>query len=139
MIKKTYFIYANNKPITDSYILLPIQDIEKIPNGSADEIICNCIDSIQFNDRDKLISILINKVKINGLVIIQNIDLYILCKYIMNNTISIDQANTIISSSASLVDDYTMEDMIQKISNAKILDSLYDNIQRIITLQRISK
>lgn len=139
MIKKTYFIYANNKPLVDSYILLSIQDIEKIPNGSADEIICNCIDSIQFNDRDKLLSLLINKVKINGLVVIQSIDLYIFCKYIINNRISIDQANTIINSSASLSDDLTMEDTINKISGAKILDTLYDNLQRVITIQRVSR
>lgn len=139
MIKKTYFIYSNNKPNTENYLYYSIQQIDQIPNGSADEVVCNCIDSVQFNDRKKLISILVNKVKMNGVVVLQSVDLYILCKYIMNNNISLEQANSIISMSASLSDDQHNESMISDISNAKILDTLYDGFQRILTIQRISK
>lgn len=139
MIKKAYFIYGHNKPDTDNYEYYSISELDKIINGSADEIICDCIDAIPFYDRSKLISILISKVKLNSLVIIISNDIYILSKYIMNGLISIEEANRIIATSTSLVDDVTNEAIINNISNIKILDTLYDNFKRTITLQRISK
>ncbi len=139
MIKKTLFVYSNNKPNTESYTYCHIQELDKIHNGSIDEIICNCIDSVLLKDRIKLLSILVSKVKINGLVVIQSIDLYILCKFIMNNSISIEAANNIIYPASSLVDDATTEEILSQLNNINILDSIYDNINRVTTIQRISK
>lgn len=139
MIKKTIFVFNNTKPDVESYIYCHIQELDKIPNGSADEIICNCIDNLSYKDRQRLLTILVNKVKLDGLVVIQNTDLYLFAKYVMNNLLSIEQANEIILSSSSMVDDNDTETAVQKISNAKILDTIYDRFQRVVTIQRTTK
>lgn len=140
MIKKTIFVYANNKPTSESsYEYYHIMEIDKMINGSIDEILCDCIDLVPFVDRPKLVTILLSKLKIDGTLILKCNDLYTLCKYIMNNKISIEQANLILGSSASITDDSYNEHILNEITNAKILDTLYDGFARTITLQRISK
>jgi hypothetical protein len=68
-------ICISDKHKTDGYLNVPAEQINQIINGSIDEILFRNIDSLDFNDRIPVVSALLNKMKYNGVLILEFLDL----------------------------------------------------------------
>jgi hypothetical protein len=137
MSKYIYVHTVDNNPIQDAK-KVNINDIKLISNGSVENIICDCLDSLMITDRISSTNELLKKIKIGGKIHLRFINLQLFGKHCYLNKLPFDRINTIINNIRSIVDDAHIEEILN-INNNFVLNSVvYDGIVENVILERIS-
>jgi 2-polyprenyl-3-methyl-5-hydroxy-6-metoxy-1,4-benzoquinol methylase len=86
--------------ITDYTSVLP-QELNNIPDGSVEEILC--LDTIDYiSNKSDIFTILAKKLKYNGTIIIHGIELYLVCKAFSDGELTFDETNNFLSGKSLL-------------------------------------
>jgi len=137
MSKYIYVYSVDNNPVQDAK-KVNISDIKLISNGSADNIICDCLDVLTLNDRILHTSELLKKIKVGGKLHLRFINLQLFSKYCYLNKLELDKINNIIANIRSIVDDSHIEEILSVNNNFKLDSVVYDGMIQNVVLERVS-
>lgn len=87
MINEINVISAAEQEVS-GYNNILVQNIPEITNGYVKSIICNCLDTLSFNDRNILFLELLNKLCINGVMSIKFVSLSLLPNKIISGDLT---------------------------------------------------
>lgn len=134
---KTIYIYNFYPPSIQNTEQHHINNLSLIANGSADLILCDCLDSMNLSDRISRMSEIFSKLKINGKVIFKSINLNIFAKHIVEDKLNIENINSILSTINSMVDDNFIDVLLEKHKNMSIIEHINNGLEKTMTIQRL--
>jgi len=131
---KIYIEHAKSIGIgLNDEVSLGINDLQDVENSSCLSInLNNVLDSVEFNARFEVVKLAISKLRYNGILNIDGVDIICLSNYILGHLINLEQANSYLLSNVSLDSIYNMSTKI-KLLNMGIeetgLDGFYYKIK----------
>lgn len=95
---KHYFIHNHNMKIyTNDDIPITLEELSMIEEGSCEYIdINNYLDFIPYQERDKVLSVVLKKIKHGGKVSIDGFEIVAIAQFICNYKLDIDNANDVL-------------------------------------------
>jgi len=136
---KDRVVYVHNglAPSVNETECQHINNLAMLSNGSVDVIICDCLDSIVMSDRLERLNEMIAKIKVNGKIVLKTINLKIFAKYILQDKLSINDINDALASVKSMLDDSSMDEVLERYPNIRMVESINDGLGKILTLKRV--
>ena len=134
-MKKVY-IYNVDNNIIDNVEKVHVSNIDMIPNGSCSVIVCDCLDSIDLQNRINLFDQILKKAGIGCSVILKFISLKLFGKYIYNDKLDTAQINQLLNICRSMIDESTFNQMLNSYNNFTIKENTYTGLMRQVTLER---
>lgn len=116
---------------------ISIDELNTIPNGSIKHIYCEILDSIDFDNREKLQSEILKKVMVDGTIYLRLLNSTLLAKKIIRQEIDLKTLNDVIFNTFSIIDNSTIISWMESQTNFAILKHDIDNIFSNIVIKRI--
>jgi len=107
-------ICLSDQDVIDGYQNISISQIDSIVNGSIDEILFTKLDNVSYNERLPLISNVLNKMKYNGILVIELLDLIAIGKDISSGSLSSKTVSSLIQNTVSVSYEF---DILEHIGN----------------------
>lgn len=95
-------ICISEKDVIDGYQNVSISQINNIVNGSVDELVFSQLDSVPYQERLSVFSNLLNKIKFNGIMIIEMLDLIAIGKDMSTGSITSKTISSLIENAVSV-------------------------------------
>lgn len=137
----THIYNANiaNKESIKSSQSIEISQLYQVPNGSIENIFCDCLDSLDFNKRQEIENELIKKIMLGGEIYLRILNYRILAQKIIKDSIDMSEINNILPNTNSMTDNLYIDNLIGNYSSKlKILKMDIDNLYYNIVMKRIS-
>lgn len=136
-MKKVY-IHNQDNNILDNVEKIHISHMTSLPNGSCSLIVCDCLDSVSYEDRLILLSEILKKAALNANVILKMINLKLFAKHIFYDKINVQQTNNVLQLCNSMWDEGTCHEVLSQYSNFSLTENTHTGLIKQITLQRVS-
>jgi len=133
---KKIYIYNIDNNIIENTDKVHISDMQTIPSGSCSMIVCDCLDSLSFDDRLNAINNILKKIAKGGSVIFKFMSLKLFAKYITNDKLDITQINYILNHCNSMYDENILTTVLNSHSNFVIKENTYNGLIRQVGLER---
>ncbi len=133
---KKIYIHNIDNHIVDNIEKVHISDLQTIPNGSCAMVICDCLDSLSFQDRLEATQHILKKIAKGGSVTFKFISLKLFAKYVMNDKLDIGQINQVLYHSRSMYDENMFTNVLSSHTNFVIKENTYNNLIRQVVLER---
>lgn len=134
-MKPVNFIVDQNNYLPD-YENIDISNIKSITNGYIKEMVCSCLDELDFDIRDFIFMNLIEKLSFDGTLRLKMINSTLLAHKILRNEIGPKKVSEIISQSKSMWSDYLIMDHIGNLNNIDIEKLYSENVYSVIILHK---
>jgi hypothetical protein len=134
-MKPVNFIVDQNNYLPD-YENIDISNIKSITNGYIKEMVCSCLDELDFDIREFIFMNLIEKLSFDGTLRLKMINSTLLAHKILRNEISPKKVSEIISQSKSMWSDYLIMDHISNLNNIDIEKLYSENVYSVIILHK---
>lgn len=122
--------------ILDGYYNLTMDSIDKIINGTCEEIICATLDTNEYQERISNTVKLCKKLANNGYLTIKFLDGTKLCKDVYRGNSSGQYLSNIVSKSKSLFLDSDLMEMVSQMQDIKLHKMYNDNNYIVAVLQK---
>lgn len=137
MTNNIIYIYNKLKPTIENVQHVNINDLSTVSNGSAQNIVCDCIDSLTLEERDGAFGEIFKKARIGGSIVLKTINKKIFARSILYDKISNEDCCRILANINSLCDDESLYNLISRFSSFVITDQINDGIFRTTTINRV--
>lgn len=119
-------IVNKNEEIIDGYYIISTDKLENIStvinNSCTDLILVDVLDKLPQKDCIDLLNVLMQKIRINGRIVISGVHLLSLAQGIINETIDGNAVNDIIAQNQSIIDSRRICNLLE--SQKFIIDTL---------------
>jgi len=95
-------ICLSDKDVIDGYQNISISQIDTLINGSIDEILFTKLDNVPFNDRPPILANVLNKIKFNGVLIIEMLDLVAIGKDMSSGSVTSKTISSLVENIVSV-------------------------------------
>lgn len=95
-------ICLSDKDVIDGYQNISISQIDTLINGSIDEILFTKLDNVPFNDRLSILANVLNKIKFNGVLIIEMLDLIAIGKDMSSGSVTSKTISSLVENIVSV-------------------------------------
>lgn len=95
-------ICLSDQDVIDGYQNISISQIDSVVNGSVDEILFTKIDNVPYGERLSVFSNILNKIKYNGVLITELLDLISIGKDISSGSLSSKTVSSLIQNIVSV-------------------------------------
>lgn len=95
-------ICLSDKDVIDGYQNISISQIDTLINGSIDEILFTKLDNVPFNDRLSILANVLNKIKFNGVLIIEMLDLVAIGKDMSSGSVTSKTISSLVENIVSV-------------------------------------
>lgn len=117
---------------------LSIDQIDNIINGTVQNISCLCIDQLAFKDRAIVLSRLINKLCLNGILHIKMINLDLIANKVYKKELTGNKYSTILPTIQSTWDHVECMQFLDSCNNIVEINGMYfDHIYTVLHLKKI--
>lgn len=134
-MKPINFVTNQENNIAD-YENIDISQIEQITNGYVKDMVCSCLDNLDFGVRDFVFAKLIEKMSFDGTLRLKMINSTLLAHKILKNEIGAEKVSEIISKTKSLWSDYLIMDHISRLENIDIEKLYSENVYSVVVLHK---
>lgn len=136
MIKHLNIIY--DKETAGQSDTISIFDIDKIINGSVQNITCTCLDRLKYSDRKKIVIELIHKIAMNGSLSLKFLNLDLIGNKIKKKELNGEKFSNIIISAISAWDYAECTEFVSSLSKDILIENIgFDNTHTVIQLKKI--
>lgn len=128
-----------SKDITNTlknYQTILISDISQITNGYINDIVCECLDEIDYKDRLTTLYTIVSKIAFEGSATFKFINGSVLASRINKNEIDSDKLSGIIKNISSIWTESRIMEAFTSIPNVIIQKNYIDNIYTVITIHK---
>lgn len=95
-------VCLSDQDVIDGYQNISISQIDSIVNGSVDEILFTKLDNVPHNERLSIVSSILNKMKYNGTLTIELLDLISIGKDISSGALSSKTVSSLVQNIVSV-------------------------------------
>lgn len=131
----TMYIYKKTQSI-DTTNKIEIDMLNTVPNGSVQNIFCDCIDAIAFEQRNSIRNEILQKLSVGGQAKICIVNGRLLCKNLYLDKISYTDFNNVLIRTTSIGDPMDLYNSIP--NNYKIIKHKTENLLDFVTIERLS-
>lgn len=121
----------------DGYQNVPIDQVKSITNGYVKNIICNCLDQLNYDNRNALFLELTQKMCVNGTLTIRFLNLNLIPNKITNGDITGQKFSSILGYTNSCWSENEFSDLIQRLGDCVIAKLFHEHIYTVVSLQRV--
>lgn len=121
----------------DGYQNVKIQDINNVVNGFVENIICNCLDLIDFNQRENVLQAIVSKLAFEGTATFRFMNATMLAGRIIKNDLNSAKISAAISTCKSIWTDSTILEIMSSLPNIQIQKNYIENIHTVISIKKI--
>lgn len=121
----------------DGYHNVKIQDINNVVNGFVDNVICNCLDLLDFNQRESVLQAIVSKLAFEGTATFRFINATMLAGRIIKNELNSSKVSAVIGDAKSLWTDSTILETVSALPNIQIQKNYIENIYTVISVKKI--
>lgn len=128
-------VILDNQPLKNQEDI-NLSNLDKISNGSIQEINCQILDQLKFNDRISTLIKLLKKIKNGGSLTIKFLDANKIMKDYSNGKIPSQNLSELISEMQSLNSESDLLEIISDNQHFRILKKYHDNYFLIVVLHK---
>lgn len=129
-------IVTENQKSIDGYQNILINDIDNITNGYINDILCECLDLVDIQDRTPLLKKILTKIAFEGSATFKFINATVLSNRIIKNEIDSEKISHIVKSAQSLWTDSQISQIFGSIPNTTIEKNYIEHIYSIISIRK---
>lgn len=96
---------------------ISVNELNTVPNGSLENIYCDILDTLEISKRTLIQNDILKKIMIGGSIHIKMLNILLLSKAIIKGDIALDDLNSILQSTLSVIDQKYLDEWIFQNSN----------------------
>lgn len=135
MNRNIAIITEHSSPV-EGYQNVLIGNIDAVTNGYINDIVCECLDLVEIQDRTLLLQKILTKMSFEGSATFKFINATVLANRILRNEIESEKISHIIKNTRSLWTDSVISQIFGSIPNTAIEKNYTENIYSIISIRK---
>lgn len=136
MINEINVISAADQEVS-GYNNISVQHIPGLTNGYVKSIICNCLDTLSFNDRNMLFLELLNKLCINGVLTVKFVSLSLLPNRIISGDLTGQKFSEILHDMNSCWSHNDFSELMIRSKGCVVSKLFNDHIYTVASIQKV--
>lgn len=124
----------NNTANIKGYDNVLINNIHTIINGYVDDILCICLDELDWDIRKNVLDEIINKLAFEGKAVFKFVNATLLADRIIKNELDTKKLSDIIKNTKSLWSEYVILDIFNSLSSIKVDNYYNEGVNTVITI-----
>jgi hypothetical protein len=96
---------------------ISVNELNTVPNGSLENIYCDILDTLEISKRILIQNDILKKIMIGGSIHIKMLNVLLLSKAIIKGDMALDDLNSILQSTLSVIDQKYLDEWIFQNSN----------------------
>jgi hypothetical protein len=129
-------IVLENSDKLEGYENVNIQDMNNIINGYVNNIVCECLDNIEFMQRLDAVKAIIGKLAFGGTATFKFINATMFANRIIKNETDVQKISDIISGKRSLWTESMILEVFSSLPNLKIDKNYIEHVHTVITVTK---
>lgn len=135
MNRNINIVLEDSKKI-EGYENINIQDINNVINGYVNNIICECLDNIDFLQRLDVVKAIIGKLAFGGMATFKFVNATMFANRIIKNEIDVKKISDTIAEIRSLWTESMILEIFSSLPNLKIDKNYIENVHTVITVTK---
>ena len=116
---------------------ISVNELNTVPNGSLENIYCDILDTLEISKRTLIQNDILKKIMIGGSIHIKMLNILLLSKAIIKGDIALDDLNSILQSTLSVIDQKYLDEWIFQNSNYIVEKIDISVLHTTVTIKRI--
>lgn len=132
-MSKYNLVLNENTPSINNINNVTLTELSGVVSGTAENILCEVLDGLTYDERLKAIGLMIKKLSFGGEITIKFINTYKLCKDLIRGDINSKSWSEIVENSKSMVVESDILEIVSKTDQIKI-NKIYNSNNHIIVV-----
>lgn len=135
-MNRNIYISTDKNYNLENYTTIHVDDISKIVNGYIANIICECLDNIEYSQRESIAHQIITKMSFEGSATFKFLNGSILGAKILKNEIDSEKLSLAIKNSKSIWTESKITEFFASLPNITIQKNYLEHIYSVITIYK---
>ena len=135
-MNRNLYISKDADHVLANYQTILIQDINKVINGYINNIVCECLDSVDYKERLSSIYSILSKIAFEGSATFKFLNASVLAARVLKNEIDSEKLSQIIKDTASIWTESRILEVFASMPNIVVQKNYVENIYTVITVHK---
>jgi hypothetical protein len=133
-MNRNIYISIDKNHNLENYQTIPIENISTIVNGYITNIICECLDQVEYTQRELVAHQIITKISFEGFATFKFLNASILGAKILKNELDSEKLSIVIKNLKSIWTESKITDFFASIPNIVVQKNYIEHIYTVITI-----